>query len=78
MAETLANRGIVVAGYDLRGHGHSGSDPECASFGEGGWEASVRDMHLFYQELSDDTSWLPDFTQNQPFSNKLAKTVWHC
>ena len=34
--------------------------------------------YLFYQELSDDTSWLPDFTQNQPFSNKLAKTVWHC
>ena len=34
--------------------------------------------YLFYQELSDDTSWLPDFKRNQPFSNKLAKTVWHC
>lgn len=33
---------------------------------------------LFYQELSDDASWLPDFTKPQPFSNKLAKTVWHC
>lgn len=32
---------------------------------------------LFYQELSDDTSWLPDFTRIQPFSNKLAKPVWH-
>lgn len=33
--------------------------------------------YLFYQELSDDTSWLPDFTRPQPFSNKLAKPLWH-
>lgn len=32
---------------------------------------------LFYQELSDDTSWLPNFVKEQPFSNKLAKPVWH-
>lgn len=32
---------------------------------------------LFYQELTDDTSWLPDFTKPQPFSNKLAKPIWH-
>lgn len=34
--------------------------------------------YLFYQELTDDTSWLPDFTRPQPFSNKLATPVWHC
>ena len=33
--------------------------------------------YLFYQELTDDTSWLPDFTRTQPFSNKLATPVWH-
>ena len=33
---------------------------------------------LFYQELSDDTSWLPDFTKPQPFGNKLAQVLWHC
>jgi len=33
--------------------------------------------YLFYQELSDDTSWLPDFTRPQPFSNKLATPLWH-
>ena len=33
--------------------------------------------YLFYQELSDDTSWLPDFNRPQPFSNKLAKPIWH-
>ncbi len=32
---------------------------------------------LFYQELTDDTSWLPDFTKPQPFSNKLATPIWH-
>jgi len=34
--------------------------------------------YLFYQELTDDSSWLPDFTREQPFSNKLAKPLWHC
>lgn len=33
--------------------------------------------YLFYQELTDDTSWLPDFRKSQPFSNKLAKPLWH-
>lgn len=33
--------------------------------------------YLFYQELSNDTSWLPDFKKLQPFSNALAKPIWH-
>ena len=33
--------------------------------------------YLFYQDLSDDTSWLPDFRRPQPFSAVLAKPVWH-
>ena len=48
-------------------------------------DADIQDLieaydfdYLFYQELSDDTSWLPDFTRKQPFSNKLAKPLWHC
>lgn len=32
---------------------------------------------LYYQELTDDTSWLPDFRRPQPFSNSLAKPIWH-
>ena len=47
-------------------------------------DADLRDLieaydfeTLFYQELSDDTSWLPDFTKPQPFGNKLAKVLWH-
>ena len=33
--------------------------------------------YLFYQDLCQDTEWLPDFKRNQPFSNLLAKSVWH-
>ena len=33
--------------------------------------------HLFYQELENDDSWLPDFNRTQPFSNALAKPLWH-
>ncbi len=47
-------------------------------------DADLRDLidaydfdFLFYQELSTDTSWLPDFSRRQPFSNKLATPIWH-
>ena len=33
--------------------------------------------YLFYQELENDDSWLPDFSRIQPFSNSLATPVWH-
>ena len=33
--------------------------------------------YLFYQDLTTDTDWLPDFNNSQPFPNKLAKPVWH-
>lgn len=31
----------------------------------------------FYQELVEDTEWLPDFNRTQPFSSSLARPVWH-
>ena len=47
-------------------------------------DADLRDLiaaydfsYLFYQDLSDDSSWLPDFSRPQPFSNALAKPIWH-
>ncbi len=33
--------------------------------------------YLFYQELTEDTDWLPDFNNFQPFSNELSRTIWH-
>lgn len=32
---------------------------------------------IFFQELVSDTSWLPDFSKPQPFSNALATPLWH-
>lgn len=32
---------------------------------------------IFYQDVSDDTSWLPDFCKTQPFSSSLSVPVWH-
>lgn len=47
--------------------------------------SDIRDMiesydfnYLFYQELDNDTGWLPDFTKKMPFSAALAKPVWSC
>ena len=40
-AEYLVPQGIAVAGFDLRGHGRNPGNPEVASFGEGGWAASI-------------------------------------
>ena len=50
-ADYLTTIGVVVAGFDLRGHGRNGGDPEIASMGKGGWEASLEDMRLFFLEL---------------------------
>ena len=58
-AEYLVPQGIAVAGFDLRGHGRNPGDPEVASFGEGGWAASIEDMRLFYNLLQKDKLYLP-------------------
>ena len=49
-AADLCGQGIAVAGFDLRGHGKNPGNPEIASFGKGGWEASIEDMRLFFEE----------------------------
>ena len=50
-AVDLCGQGIAVAGFDLRGHGKNSGDSNVASCGEGGWEASIEDMHLFFELL---------------------------
>ena len=52
-AEKLTQRGIAVAGFDLRGHGKNTGDKECASFGEKGWDCALEDMHIFYEFLKE-------------------------
>lgn len=61
LAQALTGHGIVVAGFDLRGHGRNPGDPNVASFGEGGWEASTQDMHLFFEVLAERFPGLPHY-----------------
>lgn len=61
LAQELTRHGIVVAGFDLRGHGQNAGDPNVASFGEGGWEASIEDMHLFFAVLAERFPGLPHY-----------------
>ena len=51
LAEAVTARGMAPAGYDLRGHGCNNPEGACASFGEGGWEASLQDMHACHHAL---------------------------
>lgn len=61
LADHLTSYGIAVAGFDLRGHGHNPGDNQCASFGEGGWNYALHDMHLFYLELKSRFPNIPHF-----------------
>ena len=60
-AQYLCSMGIAVAGFDLRGHGKNPGDAEVASFGEGGWAASIEDMRLFYELLEQRLTVVPHY-----------------
>ena len=58
-AQRMTAQGVVVAGYDLRGHGRHLSDADAASFGEEGWAASLQDMRLFFCFLAERFPGIP-------------------
>lgn len=60
-AQYLCSMRIAVAGFDLRGHGKNPGDAEVASFGEGGWAASIEDMRLFYELLEQRLTVVPHY-----------------
>lgn len=51
LAEVLTEAGIVVAGFDLKGHGVNAKEFSYASFGDGGWEATIKEIHQFQKIL---------------------------
>ena len=62
LAEALTSKGIVVAGFDLPGHGKNLELNEvegCASFGENGWKKALKQIDLFYQYLQEHYGELP-------------------
>lgn len=60
-AAEMAELGVAVAGFDLRGHGQNPGDPQVASFGEGGWQASISDMYLLRLHLQQIFPNIPHF-----------------
>jgi putative pyruvate formate lyase activating enzyme len=42
-----------------------------------GWLEKYQIEDGFYQELVQDTDWLPDFTRTNPFGSALSEPVWH-
>lgn len=78
LAEAMTARGVAVAGFDLRGHGQNGGDPKCASFGEGGWKASILDTHLFYREMERCFSEIPHFMMGFSLSSFLLRDYLRC
>ncbi len=61
LAQCLTEAGIVVAGFDLRGHGQNPGNTKVASFGEGGWEASIEDIRSFFLELQARYPGIPHY-----------------
>lgn len=57
----LCSHGVAVAGFDLRGHGKNTGDSGVASCGEGGWEASIEDMRLFFELLKQRFAEVPHY-----------------
>ena len=60
-AEYLTPLGIAVAGFDLRGHGKNPGNADVASFGEGGWDASIADMRSFFELLEKRFPEIPHY-----------------
>ena len=59
LAKELTTYCIVVAGFDLRGHGENPSVHGTATLGKTGWEESLRDMHYFRMMLQQKYPGLP-------------------
>lgn len=73
LAEALVSRGIAVAGFNLRGHGACEGNPVCASFGQGGWEASIEDMYRFSAVLDERFPEIPRFLMGFSLGSFLVR-----
>lgn len=51
LARVLTKEGILVVGFDLRGHGRNDGDKNCATLGHDGWDASLEDIHILYDMI---------------------------
>ena len=77
-AREMTAKGIAVAGFDLRGHGRNPGDKAVASFGEGGWEASISDMKAFYNLLADKLPGIPHYLHGFSLGSFLLREYLSC
>lgn len=61
LAHRLTACGVTVAGYDLKGHGKNLPNSKCATFGENGWEESLKNIHVFSEFLSNRYPDIPHY-----------------
>ena len=61
LAADLTARGVAVVGFDLRVHGKNRGSPDVASFGEGGWTATIQDLHLFFEQIQKKFPNIPHY-----------------
>lgn len=73
LAQVLTDAGIVVAGFDLRGHGKNATGTDCASFGKGGWNMILKDMNRFHTELKKCFENCPHFLLGFSLGSFLAR-----
>ncbi len=59
LAAELAERGVIVAGFDIRGHGEDRGAPGVAGFAEGDWHATLEDMRALFLLLQARFPGLP-------------------
>lgn len=76
LANYLNQHNIIVAGYDLRGHGHN-STCEVATFKENGWKESIEDIHCFYEYLNKKYPNLPKYLLGFSLGSFLVRDYLH-
>ncbi len=61
LGEFLAERGIALAAFDLRGHGQHQGSPDCAAMGPEDWMLTMDDIRLVLAELERLLPSVPQF-----------------
>ena len=74
-AVAMAEFGVAVAGFDLRGHGRNPGDPEVAALAPGDWQASVEDMQLFRAHLEQVFPDVPRFVMGFSLGSFLVRDL---
>lgn len=75
-AHAMTVQCIAVAGFDLRGHGKNPGNPDSASFGEDGWNASLQDMRLFFEHLDARFPGIPIICLASRWDPSCCASIW--